>query len=356
MNKSFWKGKKILITGHTGFKGSWLSLWLSRLGACVYGYSLAPTNEPNLYSLAKIPNSIKSSFISDIRDHKQLENVVSSIKPEIIFHLAAQPLVINSYQDPIETISTNVMGTANLFEAARATDSVKVIINITTDKCYENREWEWPYRETDTMGGNDPYSSSKACSELLTTAYRKSFFNKLGVQVASARAGNVIGGGDWSENRLVPDIFKSIQKSETIQIRNPKSTRPWQHVLEPLSGYLKLAEKLHSRDNFFCSGWNFGPENKDSKSVEWIVRYICTRFQDARWQVAEAPQSSEANMLALDNSKSRYHLDWRPTWSVERALDRTIEWHNALQSKRDMTQVCLEQIAEYEKACTHEEF
>lgn len=347
-NKAFWKNKRVFLTGHTGFKGSWLSLWLSQLGAKVYGYSLTPATRPNLFDLANVENHIESSIIADIRDVDSLEKALLDSAAEIVIHMAAQPLVRYSYTNPVETYETNVMGTINLFEAVRNTETVKVILNVTTDKCYENKEWVWPYRENEAMGGADPYSSSKACSELLTASYRKSFFKYKGILVASARAGNVIGGGDWSNERLIPDFLNSIDRGCELLIRSPNAIRPWQHVLEPLSGYLNLTMKLYQGHSELEGGWNFGPNENDAKPVKWIVEYLCDKSNNATWRIDANHQPYEANTLKLDISKAMQHLHWKPRWRLEYALDMILEWHNAWSSGADVCEICLDQIAAYD--------
>jgi CDP-glucose 4,6-dehydratase len=352
VNQNFWMKKRVFITGHTGFKGAWLTLWLQRFGAEVTGYSLDPPSKPSLYELAHIKNNI-NDVRADVRDYHQLKRAVESYRPEIIFHLAAQALVRQSYKDPIETYSTNVMGTVNLLETVRKVSGVRAIINVTSDKCYENREWVWGYRESDPMGGYDPYSSSKGCSELVTAAYRNSFFNptdypKHGVALASARAGNVIGGGDWGKNRLIPDCIRAILKREKIVIRQPSSTRPWQHVLEPLNGYLMLAERLYHDGVKFTQGWNFGPFDHDAKTVEWMVRKFCEGWNNAPDFVIErGPQPHEAHYLKLDCSKAMTELGWRPKWDVETALNKVIQWTKQYQDGEDIRNTCHQQIDEY---------
>lgn len=350
LENHFWKGKSVFITGHTGFKGSWLALWLSSLGANVHGYSLTPPTNPNLFSLIAVEPLLTSHTIGDVRDYENLSKKLKQSQAEIVFHMAAQPLVRRSYADPIETYSTNVMGTVNVLESVRHSESVKAVVNITTDKCYENQEWVWAYRENEPMGGYDPYSNSKGCSELVTSAYRNSFFLKQGVRLASARAGNVIGGGDWSEDRLVPDILASILNQKIVKIRNPNSIRPWQHVLEPLSGYLCLAEKLYKDDDQkYSSGWNFGPKEDDAKPVSWIVDRLTKQMgkKDA-WEVDESPKLHEANYLKLDCSKAKHHLNWEPRWSLSKAIEKIAEWYEAYQKNADMREICLKQISEYQ--------
>lgn len=348
VNAAFWSGRRVFLTGHTGFKGGWLSLWLQIMGAEVHGYSLAPPTEPNLFSVAQVGDRIASSTIADIRDRAEFARAMQAAQPEIVFHLAAQPLVRQSYVDPVETYATNVMGTVNLFEAVRVIPGVRAVVNITTDKCYENREWVWGYRENEPMGGYDPYSSSKACAELITSAYRRSFLGGAGVAVASARAGNVIGGGDWAADRLVPDILRAFEEGHPVQIRNPDSIRPWQHVLEPLNGYLMLAERLSEGDMNYAEGWNFGPDDRDTQSVKWIVNRLAEVWgEGARWFGGVSAHPHEAVHLKLDISKARNHLGWHPQWSLEQALDHTVDWHRAWRSGMDMHNFSLQQIAAY---------
>jgi CDP-glucose 4,6-dehydratase len=350
MRSEFWKGKKVFLTGHTGFKGGWLSLWLHELGAEVHGYALAPNTTPNLFTVANVSKCLASSTIADVRDLSLLTEALQASGADVVFHLAAQPLVRYSYESPVETYSVNVMGTVNLFEAIRKTSSVKAVVNVTTDKCYENREWVWPYREEEAMGGYDPYSSSKGCSELVTAAYRRSFFASSGVSVATARAGNVIGGGDWSSDRLIPDFFRAIDANQVLSVRSPGAIRPWQHVLEPLSGYLTLAEQLYSGGENFAEAWNFGPSDEDARNVEWIVEQLVASVPDAIWQQDENPQPHEANYLKLDSSKARAYLDWQPRWNLETALDSIISWHKNWHQGKNMHDFTLGQIAKYEQS------
>ncbi len=289
MNTAFWQGRRVFLTGHTGFKGGWLSLWLAELEAEVHGYALAPPTEPNFFTVAGVGKRLASSVIADIRDAAALERALQAARPEVVLHLAAQPLVRQSYAEPAETFAVNVMGTVNLFEAVRRTPGVKAVVNVTTDKCYENREWVWPYRENEALGGHDPYSGSKACSELATAAWRRSFLDAAGVQLASARAGNVIGGGDWAADRLVPDFLRALDAGRPLVVRSPLATRPWQHVLGPLSGYLMLAEKLCAEGTAFAEAWNFGPDEADARPVQWIVETLCARLPGAAWQRDAAP-------------------------------------------------------------------
>ena len=344
----FWRGKRVFLTGHTGFKGGWLSLWLQSMGAEVHGYALNPPTEPNLFTAAKVGTGMASSKIADIRDADKLREAMQVARPEIVFHLAAQPLVRYSYAQPVETYAVNVMGTVHLLEAIRATPGVKAVVNVTTDKCYENREWVWGYRENEPMGGFDPYSSSKGCAELVTAAYRRSFLEPAGVALATARAGNVIGGGDWAADRLIPDFLRAMDAGETLNIRSPQSTRPWQHVLEPLSGYLMLAERLYTDGEVFAEAWNFGPADEDARSVQWIVERLAEMRKDVNWQCDEAPQPHEAHYLKLDSSKAHDQLGWQPRWRLQAALHKTLEWHEAWRKAEDMRSVTMAQIAGYQ--------
>ncbi|MDP2430918.1 MAG: CDP-glucose 4,6-dehydratase [Pseudomonadota bacterium] len=348
MNRSFWRGKRVFLTGHTGFKGGWLSLWLADMGAEVHGYALPPPTEPNFFNVVGLEQGLASSTLADIRDAEALARAMRAARPDIVLHLAAQPLVRYSYTAPVETFAVNVMGTVNLLEVARQSPGLKAIVNVTTDKCYENREWVWPYRENEAMGGADPYSSSKACSELVTAAYRASFLDAAGVHLASARAGNVIGGGDWATDRLIPDFLRALDAGQTLRIRSPHATRPWQHVLEPLAGYLRLAEKLFEEGSAFAEAWNFGPNDNDARPVGWIVEHLCNRVAGADWACDSAPQLHEANTLALDSSKAKAKLSWHPRWDLETALGKTLEWHQAWRGGEDMAAVSLAQIRAYE--------
>ncbi|MEI8355844.1 MAG: CDP-glucose 4,6-dehydratase [Deltaproteobacteria bacterium] len=351
-NKNFFQGKKVFVTGHTGFKGSWLSLWLHLLGGKVTGYSLNPPTNPSLYKLANV-DELVDSVIADVRDGERLSAAMQAASPEIVIHMAAQPLVRDSYKMPAETYSINVMGTVNLLEAVRNCKSVKAVVNVTTDKCYENREWVWGYRENEAMGGYDPYSSSKGCSELVTAAYRNSYFNpqdyhQHGVALASARAGNVIGGGDWAVDRLIPDCIRALLNDEKIIVRNPGAIRPWQHVLEPLYGYLLLAEKLYTDGCNYVGGWNFGPADDDAKPVEWIVKKLCAIWgEGACYAVDEGNHPHEAHYLKLDCSKAKTALRWQPRMNLEQALCSIIEWTELYKDGGDARKCCLTQINDY---------
>ena len=355
VNREFWRGKRVFLTGHTGFKGSWLSLWLKQLGAELTGYALHPLTQPNLFEKARVSAGM-TSVIGDIRDGAKLLTTVREAKPDVVIHMAAQPLVRRSYADPVETYSTNVMGTVHLLEAVRACESVRAVVNITTDKCYENREWLWPYRENEAMGGYDPYSSSKGCAELVTAAYRNSYFNaqshdRQQLFLASARAGNVIGGGDWSEDRLVPDVLGAFSRGEPAMIRNPNAVRPWQHVLEPLRGYLTLAERLFTGGASYAEAFNFGPHAEDAQPVEWIVRQLAAKWGDsALWQVDGATHPHEASLLQLDVTKASHRLAWRPALNLDAGLQLTVDWARANQEGQDMHTFTLAQINGYQ-AC-----
>ena len=346
----FWRGKRVFLTGHTGFKGSWLSLWLQSMGAHLQGYALPPPTQPALFEEANVAQGMLST-VGDVRDLSHLTEAMRRFAPEIVLHMAAQPLVRLSYAQPVDTYATNVMGTVHLLEAARLTDSVRVVLNVTTDKCYENQEWHWGYREDEPMGGHDPYSNSKGCSELVTSAYRRSFMAERGIALASARAGNVIGGGDWAQDRLVPDILRALEKQQAVLIRNPQAVRPWQHVLEPLSGYLCLAQHLSASGQAFAQAWNFGPRDEDAQPVQWIVQRMTQAWsQGATWQVAQGDHPHEAHFLKLDISKARAELGWQPRWSLDTALQKITEWHQAWLAGRNVRELCLSQIAQYQES------
>ncbi len=349
INPAFWKNKKVFLTGHTGFKGTWLSLLLKHLGADVYGFALEPKTTPSLFSIAKVENFVVST-IGDIRDAEFLEKTISSVRPDILIHMAAQPLVRYSYANPLETFEVNVMGTVNLLESLRKIN-VRAVVNVTTDKVYENNEWHWSYRENEKLGGYDPYSSSKACSELVTSAYTNSFFRDTNCSIATARAGNVIGGGDWSEDRLIPDVIKSLAAKKDIIIRNPESVRPWQHVLEPLVGYLMLAERLYNHGNKYSGAWNFGPNEKDSRPVKWIVDKLSILWggENNIEVVDNANQPHEASNLKLDCSKANNLLGWHSKWTLEESLESIVAFNQSLSSCNDIQQLCLDQILKYFK-------
>lgn len=353
MNATFWQGKRIFLTGHTGFKGGWLSLWLQQLGAVVTGYALQPPTKPSLFEVSNVGQGMRS-IIGDVCDADSLKRVMSDARPEIVIHMAAQPLVRYSYANPVETYATNVMGTVHLLEAVRATPGVRSVVNVTSDKCYENKEWLWGYRENEPMGGYDPYSNSKGCAELVTAAYRNSYFNpekhaEHGVSIATARAGNVIGGGDWALDRLIPDMLRAIGRGEAVLIRNPGAIRPWQHVLEPLSGYLMLAERLYVQGPAYAEGWNFGPHEADAKPVKWIIERITQAWgQGAPWKLDSVPQPHEATYLKLDWSKARARLDWHPRWNIGQTIEKIVEWHKACDQGADMRQMTLAQIDIYQ--------
>ena len=349
VNPLFWKGKRVFLTGHTGFKGSWLSLWLQSMGATVKGYSLAPQTNPNLFDIASVAQNMESQF-GDIRELNELTASMQTFEPEILIHMAAQPLVRLSYKDPVDTYTTNVIGTVNVLEAARKCVHLKAIVSVTTDKCYENREWEWGYRENEPMGGHDPYSSSKGCAELVTAAYRASFSNTPNrAALASARAGNVIGGGDWAEDRLIPDILRAFEQKEPVVVRNPLSTRPWQHVLEPLSGYLVLAQHLYNDGAAFAQAWNFGPRDEDCKPVSWILDKMVNKWGDgASWKLDQNNNPHEAGFLKLDCSKAALKLNWSPKWNLEHTLDTIINWQQNWISGVNVKQQCLQEIGNYQ--------
>nr|WP_209809512.1 CDP-glucose 4,6-dehydratase [Ammoniphilus resinae] len=355
IDPEFWKGKKVLVTGHTGFKGSWLCLWLHALGASVTGYSLGAPTEPNLYQLCRL-DELVSSHLADIRNFDRLSTVLQAAAPDLVFHLAAQPLVRQSYRDPLESYETNIMGTVHLLEAVRRAtqkgNPIKAVINVTSDKCYENQEWVWGYRETDPLGGKDPYSNSKACAELVTACYREAFFEGSDhpVTLATVRAGNVIGGGDWAKDRLIPDLIRSTLEETPLKIRYPKAVRPWQHVLEPLHGYLLLAQKLADEGPSFAEAWNFGPEEQDVWTVEQVVKGLCEKWgRKASYEMEEENQPLEARSLKLDSSKAKQRLGWQPKWNLDTALTKVVEWVMAYQNKEDLRMICLKQIEDFVK-------
>ncbi len=354
----FWQQRRVFLTGHTGFKGGWLTLWLRQLGAQVAGYALPPHTQPNLFQAANVAEGMAST-LGDINDLPRLTQALQAHRPEVVFHLAAQSLVRPSYADPVGTYAVNALGTASLLQAVRAVPSVQAVVIVTSDKCYENREWVWPYRENDRLGGHDPYSNSKACAELMTSAFRSSFFPlekyaEHGVAIASARAGNVIGGGDWSQDRLLADIVRAFGTGQTLRIRNPQATRPWQHVLEPLRGYMMLAEALHRDGPRFSGAWNFGPHYADARPVQWIVEHMAARWtahggSAPRWEVDAGPHPHEAQMLKLDWTKAAQGLGWHPALSLEQALDLTLDWYQSVQQGAAAHEKCATQLAAYQK-------
>lgn len=351
MNPEFWRGKRVFITGHSGFKGGWLALWLTELGAEVVGYALDPPTNPNFFTLTRLTERLADHHLQDVRDAPALHRTLIAAAPDIVFHLAAQPLVREAYQMPVETFATNVMGTVNLLEAVRHSASVRAVVLVTSDKCYQNQDWLWPYRETDPLGGHDPYASSKACAELVTAAYRHSFLTAAGIAVASVRAGNVIGGGDWAADRLVPDFFRALDAGKTLFIRSPNAIRPWQHVLDPIAGYLQLAEHLYNEAGAnYAEAWNFGPAETDAQSVAWLMDRLGAKCPEACWRCDLAPQPHETAILKVDSTKARMRLGWQPRWDLNTALDRTLAWHQEWRQAADMQQFSLAQIAAHQTA------
>lgn len=346
---AFWRGKRVFLTGHTGFKGAWLSLWLAEMGAKVSGYSLAPATEPNLFTLAKVGDVLKASTIADVRDLERLRAAMTSAAPDIIVHMAAQALVRQSYVDPAGTYGTNVMGTVHVLEAARHMSSVQAIVVVTTDKCYENKEWLWGYREIDRLGGRDPYSNSKACAELVSDAYRRSYFGDTATGLGTARAGNVIGGGDWSRDRLVPDIVQGCLGADgKVRLRNPDAVRPWQHVLEPLSGYLVLAERLATGVKGSAEGWNFGPDPRDARTVQEVAEAIIGGLGAGKLVVDRDPNAPhEAGLLQLDCNKAKSRLGWLPAFDFDKTITFTAGWYRAWHEGQDMAAFTRAQINEY---------
>ena len=353
LNRSFWKDRRVFLTGHTGFKGSWLSLWLNGLGAKVTGYALDPPTQPNLFEQAEVANTLRS-IRGDIRDFAGLHSAMAECSPEVVLHLAAQSVVKRGYEDPIENYSSNVMGTVHVLEAIRQLKQPCAVVNVTSDKCYENREWVWGYRENEPMGGRDPYSNSKGCAELVTSSYRESFFSPdslpdHGVALASARAGNAIGGGDWTADQLIPDLLRAFIAGKPCLIRNPSAFRPWQFVLEPLRGYLMLAERLSSDGAHFASGWNFGPADADAKSVSWIADRLAASWgEPASWTQDSASHPREAHSLKLDASKASVHLHWNPVLPLDQALEWIVEWYRGFQAGANLRQLTQTQIERYE--------
>ncbi len=351
---TFWRGKRVFVTGHTGFKGSWLCIWLESAGADVLGYSLPPPTEPSHFQLADAGRNLRT-VTGDVRDYERLKSALAEHRSEIVLHLAAQSVVRASYEDPRETYDVNVMGTVNVLEAVRRVGGVKAVVNVTTDKVYENKEWLWGYREPDVLGGHDPYSNSKACSELVTSSFRDSFFPvakfaEHGVAVASARAGNVIGGGDWTKNQLVPDVVQAFSRGQAVDIRDPRATRPWQFVLEPLNGYLMLAEGLYRDGPRFSGGWNFGPADEDAKPVQWLVERLTEHWGDApAWQRDLGKHPHEAGFLKLDSSKAHSELGWKPRLRLDAALGWVVGWYKHMNQGGDVREKTVEQIRSYER-------
>ncbi|MCH9634302.1 MAG: CDP-glucose 4,6-dehydratase [Chlamydiae bacterium] len=357
LNPLFWKDKKVLITGHSGFVGSWISLWLHKLEAKVSGIALSPNTSPSLFSLLSLDKEIDSTFL-DIRDYGSLSKKIKAISPDVIFHLAAQPLVRYSYENPRETYETNVMGTVNLLDCFRTSKDAKVLLNVTTDKCYSNKEWIWGYRESDELGGHDPYSNSKACSELVSSAYRNSFFSmdsfeNHGKVLATARAGNILGGGDWSEDRLIPDLIRSFSKKECLNIRNPNATRPWLYVLDAISGYLSLTEKLWETPSLFSGEWNFSPSSEESHSVRAVVEKAMTIWpEEIQWDHEISNQVHEANFLKLDSSKARKYLNWSPQKKIDEIMESTLNWYIAYFNHEDLMNYSTQEITKYSQKLT----
>ena len=347
IDKGFWKGRRVFVTGHTGFKGSWLCLWLHELGAQVKGFALEPPTTPSLFNEARVAELVESE-IGDIRDLERVTKSIHDFQPDILIHMAAQPLVRYSYDAPIETYAVNVLGTAHVLEAAKSCGTIKSVVSVTTDKCYENKEWVWAYREDEPVGGHDPYSSSKGCAELVTASYRRSYYEEKRMGLASARAGNVVGGGDWALDRLIPDILRAFEKEQPVVIRSPNAVRPWQHALEPLSGYLALAQRLYEKPGDFAEGWNFGSNEEDAKPVSWILDRMVDAWPGSSWQLDQATNNPhEANYLKLDISKAKSKLNWQPTWDLKHTLENIVKWHRAWLSDYDMQAFSKNEINEF---------
>lgn len=355
LETQFWKDRKVFVTGHTGFKGSWLCLWLQSLGANVRGYALSPPSQPNLFEVTAVGQGM-DSILGDVRHYEKFAVALGEFSPDIVFHLAAQPLVRASYENPVETYETNVMGTVHLLNALRKVKNLRAVVNVTTDKVYENREWEWGYREIERLGGYDPYSSSKSCSELVTNAFRQSFFHTQSFSgsccaLASARAGNIVGGGDWATDRLIPDMLRGFELKASIEIRNPDSIRPWQYVLAPLSGYLILAQKLFESGRDYEGAWNFGPGSEDTHTVRWIADYLVKEWgEGAAWHTTKSIHPHETKCLKLDCSKANSRLNWHSTWSLEHSLKRILAWHKAYLANENMQDYSLREIHEYQES------
>ncbi len=350
IEQSFWQDRRVFLTGHTGFKGTWLSIWLKHLGAKVTGYALKAPTEPAFFEDCKVDTALQQSIVGDIRHLETLTAAMQQAKPEIVIHMAAQSLVRESYTDPVSTYATNVMGTVNVLEAVRNTPSVKAILNITTDKCYENNEWPWGYRENDAIGGHDPYSNSKGCAELVSSAYRNSFFKAAGIGLATARAGNVIGGGDWANDRIVPDAIRAFVGEQPLMVRNPMATRPWQHVLEPLCGYIMLCQQLVNAPEQFAQGWNFGPGEQCVQPVSKLADIMVENWGgEAGWRLHDGAHPHEAQSLKLDCSKAQLKLKWHPVWALERTINETVQWYQAWNTGEDMYTFSLQQIKTYQQ-------
>lgn len=347
MNREFWKGRSVFLTGHTGFKGGWTALWLSELGAKVHGYSLEPPTTPSFFAATSLSSIISSSTIADIRDIDSLSKTIKKSSPSVVIHMAAQALVLESYNNPVETFSTNVMGTVNVLESVRKLDSVEAVLIITSDKCYKNTNSIYPYAEHEPLGGDDPYSSSKASAEIVTEAYRNSFFSESNVKIATARAGNVIGGGDWAPNRLIPDVIRSLQTSTPLKVRNPNSIRPWQHVFEPISGYTKLIEMLTQNGDTHSGSWNFGPGKDQTYSVKMILDMLKELEKGFCWEVDLDSRLKETKTLKIDSSKALHSLGWSPRWGIQNSLNQTIDWHRAFTKKENMLEFSVKQIQGY---------
>lgn len=352
VDPAFWSGRRVLVTGHTGFKGAWLALWLKQLGAEVSGLSLEP-EDPSLFTQARVGDEI-DHIVGDIRDAALVDAVVAKVRPQTVFHLAAQPLVRLSYEQPSETFATNVQGTVHVLDACRRVEGLEAIVAVTSDKCYHNREWVWPYRESDPMGGHDPYSASKGAAELVIASYRDSFFSGgSGPLLASVRAGNVVGGGDWAKDRLVPDIVRAIIADQAVQIRSPGSVRPWQFVLEALGGYLLIAQHLAAGHEWAATGWNFGPAAQDARPVGWIVERMIECWGQGSFEPDTAPQPHEANLLMLDCTKARMQLGWRPALGLAGAIDWIVDWHRHVAKGGDALGITLQQLREYQELLDH---
>jgi CDP-glucose 4,6-dehydratase len=355
VNPAFWSAKRVLVTGHTGFKGGWLAIWLDRLGAQVSGFALPEPSASSVFHAAKVDRDVATTY-GDIRNLEQFRAALRAAQPEVVFHLAAQSLVRPSYEDPVGTYSTNVMGVVHVLEAVRTCESVRAVVIVTSDKCYQNQEWSWSYRENEPLGGFDPYSSSKGCAELVAAAFRSSYFHPEsfkdhGVGIATARAGNVIGGGDWAKDRLIPDFMRAMLEGRELLVRSPEAVRPWQYVLEPLCGYIELAEQLILSGSPVCEAWNFGPHDHDARPVAWLVAQLTGLWgENAHWRIDAAPHPHEAHYLKLDISKARARLHWSPRWSLTEALQKVVDWYRAQRDGHDMRNICLAQIEAYERA------